>query len=454
MGARIRLDRPLSESGNGKYISEPGCRHLFFPPDVVDLLSDISVPVVIVEAEKSALALGALAIRTERPMLPIAIGGCWGWKRKSGIRSLPGGGTEPQTGPSPDFDLLTWTGRTVILAFDSNAMSNPKVQRARCSLASELALRGSHVLIATVPTAEGVNGPDDLIATLGDQAMLDVLDVAQPNTKKHSWAANDWPKPEPIQSELPPVEEFSENLLPVSLRPLVLDVAERMQVPMDYPAASIVLCLAGAVNRRAIIQPKAHDTGWLVVPNLWGGIVAPPGFMKSPVIQNAIRPLNQIQTDWRLDHEQALKGYGRAKEEYELRLASWKELYKAKDKKSLPTPDRPDDSLEEPKLRRLIVNDATFEALHQTMSENPAGILVIRDELTGWWSTLDRTGREGERAFSLQAWNGDTGHTIDRIGAARFMLMRAVCQCSAAFNQDGYARIWWMPSKTGQAMTD
>jgi putative DNA primase/helicase len=50
------------------------------------------------------------------------------------------------------------------------------------------------------------------------------------------------------------------------------------------------------------------------------------------------------------------------------------------------------------------------------MSENPAGILVIRDELTGWWSQLDRSGREGERPFCLQAWNGDTGHTIDRIG--------------------------------------
>jgi putative DNA primase/helicase len=50
------------------------------------------------------------------------------------------------------------------------------------------------------------------------------------------------------------------------------------------------------------------------------------------------------------------------------------------------------------------------------MNENPAGLLVIRDELVGWWSQLDRAGREGERAFCLQAWNGDTGHTIDRIG--------------------------------------
>ncbi len=229
-------------------------------------------------------------------------------------------------------------------------------------------------------------------------------------------AADEWPKPEPIQSELPPVEAFSEDLLPDSFRPLVADVTERMQVPMDYPAVVMILCLAGAVNRRAIIQPKANDTGWVIVPNLWGGIIAPPGFMKSPVIQAATRPLNQIQTEWRHQHEVALKDYALEKEEYELRRAAWKEQYKAASKKGNAAPDRPEDEPEEPKLRRLIVNDATFEALHQTMSENPAGILVIRDELTGWWSQLDRAGREGERAFCLQAWNGDTGHTIDRIG--------------------------------------
>lgn len=229
-------------------------------------------------------------------------------------------------------------------------------------------------------------------------------------------AAIDWPQPEAIQSEMPPVQPFSEELLPASFRPLVRDVAERMQVPMDYPAVVTVLCLAGAVNRRAILQPKASDTGWVVVPNLWGGIIAPPGFMKSPVIQNAIRPLNQIQTEWRLEQVEALERHTRAREECELRLAAWKEQYKANTKKGHSAPERPNDTREEPKLRRLIVNDSTFEALHQTMSENPAGVLAIRDELTGWWTALDRAGREGERAFCLQAWNGDTGHTIDRIG--------------------------------------
>jgi hypothetical protein len=226
----------------------------------------------------------------------------------------------------------------------------------------------------------------------------------------------DWPNPEVIQNELPPVQRFSEDLLPVCFRPLVRDVAERMQVPMDYPAAVMMLCLAGAVNRRATIQPKANDTGWVVVPNLWGGIIAPPGFMKSPVIQSVTRPLNCIQSEWRLAHEHALEVHKLEKEKCDLRLAGWKENYKASSKAGKEAPERPDDAPEPPKLRRLIVNDSTSEALHQTMSENPAGVFVIRDELTGWWSMLDRPGREGERAFSLQAWNGDTGHTIDRIG--------------------------------------
>ena len=238
----------------------------------------------------------------------------------------------------------------------------------------------------------------------------------EPRHQARAEAAGEWPMPEPIQSELPPVQGFSEDLLPDSFRPLAADVTERMQVPMDYPAVVTVLCLAGAVNRRAVIQPKVNDIRWVVIPNLWGGIIAPPGFMKSPVIQAIIRLLIQIQIEWRYEHEEALKEYTREEEEYELRRAAWKEQYKVASKKKTALPGRPEEEPDEPKLRRLIVNDATFEALHQTMSENPAGILVIRDELTGWWSQLDRAGREGERAFCLQAWNGDTGHTIDRIG--------------------------------------
>jgi hypothetical protein len=179
IGARVRLDRPLT--GGGKYLSETGCRYLFLPPVETAWLDDPAVPVVFVEAEKSALALAALAARGGRKLVPIATGGCWGWRRTVGKRETAHGGSEGETGPSPSLDWIApWAGRTAILAFDSNAASNPTVQAARRALALELASRGAHVLIASVPAEAGVNGPDDLIAASGDTAALAMLDAARP----------------------------------------------------------------------------------------------------------------------------------------------------------------------------------------------------------------------------------------------------------------------------------
>jgi hypothetical protein len=84
VGGRIRLNHT---KGHGKYISEPGCRYLYFPPIPKDYLTDISAPVVLVEAEKSALAISALASRAGIRLLPIATGGCWGWRRTIDKRS-------------------------------------------------------------------------------------------------------------------------------------------------------------------------------------------------------------------------------------------------------------------------------------------------------------------------------------------------------------------------------
>lgn len=225
-----------------------------------------------------------------------------------------------------------------------------------------------------------------------------------------------WTQPEPLAADLPPVQAFERDLLPEVFGALAEDVADRMQTPLDFPGAAITLAFAGTVNRRAMIQPKELDAGWQVVPNLWGAIVAPPGFLKSPVIAAATRPLSRIEDVWRKEYEEAVAAHKLAAEEAELKRAAWKEKFKAVSKKGGTSPPRPEAAGDAPKARRLILNDSTMEALHVAMSENPAGVLVLRDELTGWLSQLDKPGREGERAFSLQAWNGDTGHTIDRIG--------------------------------------
>jgi putative DNA primase/helicase len=239
---------------------------------------------------------------------------------------------------------------------------------------------------------------------------------AQSESMSEASAGDDWPNPIPLGGELPAVPPFDLRLLPECLRPLVEDTAERMQVCLDFPAVAAVLCLAGTTNRRARIQPKAADTSWVVTPNLWGGIIAQPGLMKSPVISAITQPLTRIESDWRAEYESATKACEQQQEEAELRRSAWREQYKASAKNGKSVSPRPVDDTAVPKERRLITQDATFESLHKVMADNPAGVFVIRDELTGWLASLDRQGREGERAFYLSAWNGDTPHTIDRIG--------------------------------------
>jgi putative DNA primase/helicase len=227
---------------------------------------------------------------------------------------------------------------------------------------------------------------------------------------------DEWPEPEPFATALPAVPPFDPELLPESLRPLVVDVSERMQTPLDFAGVVAVLSLAGVTNRRALIQPKAVDASWTVVPNLWGGIVAAPGMLKSPVIQAVTRPLAQIDALWRAEYESSMSNFKNEREELELRESAWKQQYTAAIKKGQDPPIRPDVSVSEPLLRRLITQDATPEKLHEILRDNPAGILMIRDELSGWFASLEKQGRETERSFFLSGWNGNTGHTIDRIG--------------------------------------
>ncbi|HEY6442230.1 MAG TPA: YfjI family protein [Candidatus Acidoferrales bacterium] len=231
-----------------------------------------------------------------------------------------------------------------------------------------------------------------------------------------TFSQTDWPAPAPFGDELPAVDDFQLELLPSSLRPLVDDVSERMQTPPDYAAVAAVVTLAGCVNRRALITPKAEDLSWSVVPNLWGAIVGSPGFMKSPVLRAITLPLARIEDLWRAEYAEASSEYETAKEQAELRHQAWREECKRAYKNNKSVPIEPDTPISAPTQKRLVLTDATFEKLHEILGENPGGVLVVRDELTGWLAQLDKQGREGERGFFLQAWNGDGGFTIDRIG--------------------------------------
>ncbi len=181
--ARVRRDHPEMDAdgkAQRKYVLAWGDgRPLYFPPDAKQKLADSGTPICLVEAEKSVLALTAWATRTGTNILPLGLGGCWGWRGRIGK-------TEDAKGERVDVvgaldDLHYCAGRKVYVLLDSNAATNPKVRAARRALITALRERGaSEVLVCDLPLFDG-NGPDDFIGQPdGDAAMATVFDAAHP----------------------------------------------------------------------------------------------------------------------------------------------------------------------------------------------------------------------------------------------------------------------------------
>lgn len=237
-------------------------------------------------------------------------------------------------------------------------------------------------------------------------------------------------KPFPEFRKLPPprpeAPELPEELIPLAFRGWLLDLSERMQVPLEMPTVPALLALAGVVGRKLAILPKAQDD-WLVVPNLWGGVVARPGKMKSPTLAEALQMIRRLASEAQQNHQAALDVASARLDSLRAKESAIKEKLKRHYKSSEETPDDLEGELAQVRgeireqeqathERRYIVNDPTIEKLGELLNANPWGLLLERDELAGWLRALERDDRRGNREFFLEAWNGNNPYIYDRIG--------------------------------------
>ena len=238
VSARLRRNRPDLDpdaTPKGKYVCPWGDnRHLYFLPGAGQLLGDVSVDVIFVEAEKSALALAALSQRSARKWLVIATGGCWGWHGKTGVEPGSNGEREQARGPLLDMDRIRWRGRKASIIFDSNVTSNPQVAAAREAVAKELYRRGAKVFFVDLPRETLMNGPDDFIAARGDESLVRLIDAAE--------------------------EYYPTINLKPGERPQAVDEAEKILLAH---AERLRIFQRGGEIVRVVTLPKAHRGGGL-----------------------------------------------------------------------------------------------------------------------------------------------------------------------------------------------
>jgi hypothetical protein len=332
----------------------------------------------------------------------------------------------------PDELSESFSGSEVVILLDADA-TGVKGTELR---AESLVRHGATVNVATWPEdrRDGwditdelrEHGPEGLRKILSDAKSWSPAEPAKGTSagSAGAWGGAsteiNWPDPQPIPMDLPEVLPFDPLMLPVVLRPWVEDIATRMQCPIDFPAIATMVALAAVVGRQIGIRPKQWDP-WTVVPNLWGAIIGRPGVLKTPALQEPLMPLRQLEAEahegYRLElaefEAQKLVAEQQRKEaQIRIRAALKKDggdaLHHAREAISA--------SQAPPSRRRYVVNDSTVEKLGEILNENERGILLFRDELTGFLRSMDREGHEGDRAFYLEAWNGTNRFSYDRIG--------------------------------------
>ena len=216
--------------------------------------------------------------------------------------------------------------------------------------------------------------------------------------------------------------DLAPGILPPALDRFVTDEAERKGVERGAVAVGALVACAAAIPSSFEVQVKQFDTGHKDRSILWGALVGPPAARKTPVLNEAIRPLMEIEKDWVKEDEPKRRTYAAA---YEI----WK---KADPRTRGPEPKRP-------RKRRKIVNDTTVEALGPILSDNPDGVLSCNDELASWLGSMDayKPGKAAskDQPFWLGAKQGNY-YTVDRVTRDPIRVARAAVHVLGGIQPD------------------
>jgi DNA polymerase I-like protein with 3'-5' exonuclease and polymerase domains len=176
---------------------------------------------------------------------------------------------------------------------------------------------------------------------------------------------------------LPPYQPFPVDALPEPLGKYVSECARALRCDESYVALGVLAAVASAIGNTRLIHLKR---GWDEPAVLWTSIVGDSGTLKSPAWRKAVGYLFRKQKEEIDGFTAKVAAYDKELEEYKERKTD------AKKKKIAFEGDPP----EKPTLKRVIVSDTTIEKLGALLEENPRGLLVARDELSGWLGSFTR----------------------------------------------------------------
>ena len=230
--------------------------------------------------------------------------------------------------------------------------------------------------------------PDELRAQL--EAMADAAELVRPI---QSAPADDRFRPFPVDA------------LPEPLRGLVAAGSQAIGCDPSFIGLPVLTVCGAAIGNAARIELKG---GWLAPSIVWTAIIGESGTAKTPAFQLVMKPVRERQ-------HAALQRHAEAEREHQTELA-WHKKNLGQWEKLKESSDEPPRKPDEPQAERLYIEDTTIEAVAPLLAGNPRGLLLARDELSGWFGSFDKYagGKGGADAAHWLSMFSAGSLTVDR----------------------------------------
>ena len=213
----------------------------------------------------------------------------------------------------------------------------------------------------------------------------------------------------PVRPQPPrPFVPFPVALLPQPIAEFVTAVSRALPCDPAYVALPVLATLAASVGLARVLRIKRS---WTEPPVVWAAVVGFSGTVKSPAEEHATRPLVELEDELGRQHDTAQAKYRADLDEYK---AAVRKAREGGDESDLTPPTRP-------AAKRVMVSDATIEALGAVLHDNPKGVLVRRDELRGWFGSFTRYSKASDEPQWLQLHRAGQ-LVIDRKTADKFTI--------------------------------
>jgi uncharacterized protein DUF3987 len=226
-----------------------------------------------------------------------------------------------------------------------------------------------------------------------------------------------WPDPDmtlikPARPEPPEMPDEAFNAVFGPWAGWLRDAAEVKGTPLDYVALALLTTASACIGNARWAVPWE---GWKEPPVLWAILIGDPSAGKSPALDAVLDPVKVIEGEMADTYKAARQKWEDADEIASLIQAQWKADAKKAVAESDSAPAKPEDAdAGRPPVReRIRISDATVEKVAELLAASWRGLLMSRDELSGWLGSMDRYNGGGDRPFWLEAYGGRP-YTVDR----------------------------------------